>query len=88
MLAVTVAIPLHRVRPGVGMLRIVLISTVLALGYGVTDEIHQLFTPQRSSDVLDVVADAVGGFLGSVVYMTVASRWHRRGAGAGSGSGR
>ncbi len=77
-LAVTVAIPLHRMRPDASMLRIVLISTVLAILYGVTDELHQLFTPHRSSDVLDVLADATGGFLGSVLYMTVAARRHQR----------
>lgn len=33
---------------------------LLAVLYGSTDEIHQLFTPSRSSDPLDVAADATG----------------------------
>lgn len=33
--------------------------------YGVSDETHQLFVPFRESDVLDVVADTVGGTVGA-----------------------
>ena len=29
--------------------------------YGITDELHQAFTPRRSPDPFDVIADAVGG---------------------------
>lgn len=31
--------------------------------YGIFDEIHQYFTPNRSSDVFDVVADFLGAFV-------------------------
>jgi VanZ family protein len=31
--------------------------------YGVTDEIHQLWVPGRSSDLLDALADATGALL-------------------------
>lgn len=31
--------------------------------YGILDEIHQYFTPNRSSDVFDVVADFLGAFV-------------------------
>ena len=38
---------------------------VLAVfGYGILDEVHQAFVPNRSSDVRDWVADTVGGALG------------------------
>ncbi|MCW5797521.1 MAG: VanZ family protein [Nitrospira sp.] len=33
--------------------------------YGVSDETHQLFVPLREADVLDVVADTVGGIVGA-----------------------
>lgn len=36
--------------------------------YGVMDEIHQYYTPNRSSDVLDVVADFLGAF---VIYLLI-----------------
>ena len=39
----------------------VLISSL----YGVTDEYHQLFTPGRSFDVLDIAADTVGSIVGA-----------------------
>ena len=40
-------------------------SAVLALG--ALDEIHQVFVPGRRSDVLDALADGVGGAVGSGV---------------------
>jgi VanZ family protein len=51
--------------------KLILAAAILATGYGVTDEIHQLFTPRRSCDWHDVVADAIGGLLGAFV----ATRW-------------
>jgi VanZ family protein len=38
-----------------------LTGLLVASCYGATDEIHQLWTPHRSSDVMDWVADTVGG---------------------------
>jgi len=37
---------------------------LLSVGYGVTDEFHQSFTPGRTPDVADVYADAIGACLG------------------------
>lgn len=36
------------------------VAWLLTTGYGVSDEFHQSFTPGRSPDPADVVADAVG----------------------------
>jgi VanZ family protein len=41
------------------------ISTAL---YGLSDEIHQYFVPDRCADPLDWMADAVGAALGAVIY--------------------
>ncbi|HSM88997.1 MAG TPA: VanZ family protein [Desulfobacterales bacterium] len=41
------------------------ISTAL---YGLSDEIHQYFVPERSADPLDWLADAVGGAVGALIY--------------------
>lgn len=40
-----------------------LIAFCFASLYGATDEIHQYFVPERSSDILDWVADTVGALL-------------------------
>ena len=40
---------------------------VVAAGYGVTDEMHQMFVPGRISSFDDVVADAVGACAGVVL---------------------
>lgn len=56
-----------RVTTALGGGRLVALGCVLATGYGVTDELHQLFTPRRSCDWHDVLADAVGGLLGAVL---------------------
>jgi VanZ family protein len=42
--------------------------------YGITDELHQAFTPHRSPDVFDVLADLVGGLLGAFVCVAVVAR--------------
>jgi VanZ family protein len=42
-------------------------AAAIALSYGITDEIHQMFVPMRSSDLLDVAADVAGGSMGAVV---------------------
>ena len=41
--------------------------------YGVVDEIHQSFTPGRSSSVFDWLADTAGGFLGACAFVLFVS---------------
>lgn len=40
----------------------------LAAGYGVFDEFHQWFTPGRSAQVTDAIADTLGGTAGTILY--------------------
>ena len=42
------------------------LAVVLASAYGVTDEVHQRFTPGRDPDVLDWVADTVGAIIAAL----------------------
>lgn len=40
-----------------------LIPVTFAVGYGLTDEIHQIYVPERSFDLLDLAADAAGALI-------------------------
>jgi VanZ family protein len=54
--------------------RALALAAVLATAYGVSDELHQIFTPNRSADWHDVAADAAGGLAGAAL----ATSWARR----------
>ena len=36
------------------------LAIIIAILYGVTDEIHQYFVPGRTFDILDIIANSVG----------------------------
>ena len=42
----------------------IIISICFVLLYACSDEVHQLFVPDRSGEVLDVLLDTIGGSLG------------------------
>ncbi|MCL1879367.1 MAG: VanZ family protein [Actinomycetia bacterium] len=71
LLAISLVITLNSAR------RALWLSGAVALGiaslYGVSDEIHQLFTPGRSSDPLDWLTDTLGALLGVVIVVLVIS---------------
>ena len=48
--------------------KITVVATFALSLYGVSDEIHQMFTPFRSSDVSDWIADTLGGFAGVLLF--------------------
>jgi VanZ family protein len=58
-----------------GVARTVIVASALSTLYGVSDELHQAFTPGRTPDVHDALADAVGSLAGTLVC---ASRVRRR----------
>jgi VanZ family protein len=41
-------------------------AMLITTGYGVTDEVHQLFVDGRSAEVYDLMADAAGALAGTV----------------------
>jgi len=58
-----------------------IIAAVALTGlYGITDELHQAFTPRRSPDPFDVVADIVGGLLGALVCVAIVARTRAKSA--------
>lgn len=64
-----VAFGLHRGRGVTSKTVIVLSAMALGALYGATDEVHQLFTPHRSFELLDGLADTVGALLGGLAYV-------------------
>jgi VanZ family protein len=57
------------------------VSGVSAALFGLSDEIHQFFVPERTADPLDFLADTVGAFLGAAVYQRLFDPY-RRGRGS------
>ena len=43
------------------------VAWVVAVAYGVTDEWHQSFVPNRQADVRDVIANAIGALVATGV---------------------
>jgi len=50
----------------------VTLTLAIAVGYGVSDEVHQLFVPLRTAAVRDILADAVGACAGLIACWA----WH------------
>jgi VanZ family protein len=45
-----------------------LLAVALSTAYGITDEVHQGFVPERTPDVRDAAFDLVGSALGAVFF--------------------
>ncbi|MCM8780494.1 MAG: VanZ family protein [Candidatus Omnitrophica bacterium] len=54
--------------PKQSYLKRIFFSCIMLSVYAITDEIHQAGVPYRDASVWDVVVDAIGGFVGSLVY--------------------
>ena len=53
---------------------LIFFSIVSASVYGISDEIHQYFVPDRHADLLDVIADILGALCGVYLYHMWACR--------------
>lgn len=54
---------------GNSIAKIVILATVIASVYGMSDELHQLFVAQRSCDPMDWLVDTAGALLGSLIIV-------------------
>lgn len=73
--AVLLCRALHDQTPARSLRRIALYSVLAALGYGITDELHQARVPQRTAEVADVAADGLGAALAAWGWLYGVSRW-------------
>jgi VanZ family protein len=55
-----------------------LLAVVLGSLYGASDEVHQLFVRNRSSDPMDWIADTLGVLAGVVIWQLVRNHTARR----------
>jgi hypothetical protein len=63
--------------PGWSVVRAGLLALAMASAYGVTDELHQFFSPGRVPDPADWAADTVGAAVGiAIVGALIAWRIH------------
>jgi VanZ family protein len=54
--------------------RAVILGALIGSLYGASDELHQLFTPGRSCDPRDWVADTIGASVGATSYVLLRMR--------------
>jgi len=56
------------------------LAILCAVGFGISDEIHQWFVPHRQLDIWDLLADTLGAslFIMSWVFLTKKIRLYRR----------
>ena len=66
-LGLTVVRAVARGRPARIGVRIAAIALAITIGYGATDEYHQLFVSNRTSDLFDLQADAIGACIAVVL---------------------
>ena len=57
------------------LIKILLISFIATSIFGITDELHQYFVPNRTCDYRDWLADSIGrGLAGVLIYLIYKSR--------------
>ena len=54
---------------------LVLLSATFFVGlYGISDEWHQAYVPGRTAEITDILADTIGGALGSLGFLWLKAR--------------
>jgi len=68
MLAFFFSRALRNTYPDIRASKIILITILFAVFYGMTDEFHQAFVPLRTVSGFDLFIDAVGSVTGSLIF--------------------
>jgi VanZ family protein len=75
-LAALISTGIRRSSPAVSTRTQFIYPILFATLYGATDEFHQIFVPDRTCDVLDLLADFSGALL--IQILLCATRWYAR----------
>ncbi len=59
---------LRNTYPNITVSRIILITVLFGVFYGMTDEFHQLFVPLRTCSGSDLFVDGMGSVIGSLIF--------------------
>jgi len=57
--------------PRHSIVRAAALALLITVAWGVLDEVHQAFVPGRDADVFDLVADVLGGLIGTSLRAAV-----------------
>ena len=58
---------------------LVYLAAIICIFYALTDELHQLFVPGRTSAVTDVLIDSIGILIANITYITfLRIRWFKQ----------
>jgi len=68
LLAFSFARALSRTNTDISILKVFIFTVVFVLFYGISDEFHQSFVPNRSVSGFDVFIDTLGGFSGAIIF--------------------
>ena len=47
------------------------LTALFSIGYAVTDEIHQIFVPERACQLSDLAVDSAGIILGTFIFSII-----------------
>jgi VanZ family protein len=77
-LAILYCYSIARTRPMWQKPLVMALSVLLAALWGAVDEWHQSFVPNRSPDVMDAVADALGATIGCATSVGLPKVWPKK----------
>lgn len=63
---------------GLGRKKVGWLPWILAVGYALSDELHQRFVPGRNGSLLDVGIDSIGAGLGLWAWTSLTAYWQRK----------
>lgn len=55
----------------------ILLALLFCFFYACTDEIHQLFVPDRSGRLTDILIDTIGSLCGIIIYRIIYLKFHK-----------